>query len=742
MLLDVLASAFWPPNDQQSCCTPEDHAGPELLLTRPNYDHEGNCSYRCEPYNCDLQLAAMTEDEVRLNDHWSEASRRRSRSRTTFCAIVEGDDDFELEDHDHDAHVGFSPADSRTLEKGMDSKVQQNSTKSTTLPPESLKRTIGSETKEDASPKTPGSRAGLSRSSKSSFSSLSSNARRAAATRAAMAGLNISMDDPDEPEVSGRQGGVITRAVSRILRAGSSLSSILGGSSRHQQRVPTLTSISQRRTLASMVSLRLNSPQLLRATRAYKPLVSFGAVLRDRRSTRVGFGRSMTTRDPQARAQREDSFDDYMMSFQTRFIDQFWSHSWRANTALKVMVLLLYYNQASAVFLSIVVGGVAVALRASRILPYFVELESVLGAYSYAAWTTIFGTAAFAVVLVTWRPRQRVFLDKVCIHQKDPVLKKEGVESIGAFLYHSKTMLVLWDPSYAQRLWCVFEMAAFAWAHRNDLKNRVEIRPVIFAPVYFGLMTASLINWALIFFFPKTLTFSLTLWPAVQSFITILGVHSLRSFHRDMTILRQHLAEFQVDKAQCYCCSVNHRLPETGEKIACDREVIQACIMTWFGSLSDFDSFVQAELAGYFWRSLGHFGLPYRWVVGSQLPVFWAYMDLIAEAIPQADKWEVFALMIEALTMWLCASPLVVAFVIWVTNWLQRKRACRLCDALVSAGAALLTLVPFLTMTFLWYLSRFAISTNPLPGAVVFLIVSAEMTTLTFKWGRLKCLDC
>ena len=29
-------------------------------------------------------------------------------------------------------------------------------------------------------------------------------------------------------------------------------------------------------------------------------------------------------------------------------------------------------------------------------------------------------------VLFTWRPRQRVFLDKVCIHQKDPVLKKEG----------------------------------------------------------------------------------------------------------------------------------------------------------------------------------------------------------------------------------------------------------------------------------------------------------------------------
>ena len=87
-------------------------------------------------------------------------------------------------------------------------------------------------------------------------------------------------------------------------------------------------------------------------------------------------------------------------------------------------MLLLYYNQASAVLLSICAGSVAVALRAARVLPYFVELVSILGAYSYAAWTTIFGIVAFFLVLFTWRPRQRVFLDKVCIHQKDPVLKK------------------------------------------------------------------------------------------------------------------------------------------------------------------------------------------------------------------------------------------------------------------------------------------------------------------------------
>ncbi|CAJ1344167.1 unnamed protein product [Effrenium voratum] len=517
-------------------------------------------------------------------------------------------------------------------------------------------------------------------------------------------------------------------------------------------RKPTLNSITQRRTLASMVSLSLNSPQLLRATRAYKPLVHFGAVFRDRRSTRNGFGRSssmsQSQRDPETGApqlRKMDSFDDYMLSFQTRYIDQFWSHSWRASTRKKVLVLLLYYNQGAAVCFSVLAGVAALILRGMNILPEFLKVESVLGGeYSYAAWTSIFGMMAFLVVLFMWRPTQRVFLDKVCIHQKDPVLKKEGVESIGAFLYHSKTMLVLWDPSYATRLWCVFEMAAFAWAHRNDLKNRVEIRPVIFAPVYFGLMmSSSIINWALICFFPKTLTLSVTFWPALESLICILGVHYLRSFHRDMTILRQHLAEFQVANSHCYCCSVQHKMPETGERISCDRDIIQACIVTWFGSLADFDNFVQAELAGYFWRSLGHFGLPYRWVVGSQLPVLWAYMDLIADGIQKQDSWYSAAMILEALTMWLCASPLVVAFVIWVTNLFQKKRTYMVCDLMVSGLAALLTLVPFVVLTFMWYLSRYAISSaNPLPGAVVFFIVSAELTTLTFKWGRSNCLAC
>ena len=39
------------------------------------------------------------------------------------------------------------------------------------------------------------------------------------------------------------------------------------------------------------------------------------------------------------------------------------------------------------------------------------------------------------------------FLDKVCIHQTDPALKRKGIDSLGGFLAHSKRMVCDASPS-------------------------------------------------------------------------------------------------------------------------------------------------------------------------------------------------------------------------------------------------------------------------------------------------------
>eukprot|EP00933_Yihiella_yeosuensis_P060405 TRINITY_DN6311_c0_g1_i1.p1 TRINITY_DN6311_c0_g1~~TRINITY_DN6311_c0_g1_i1.p1 ORF type:complete len:795 (+),score=105.05 TRINITY_DN6311_c0_g1_i1:82-2466(+) len=517
-------------------------------------------------------------------------------------------------------------------------------------------------------------------------------------------------------------------------------------------RLPTLASITQRRTLASMVSLSLSSPELLRATRAADPLKYFGRVLRDRQSTGKGFGRSQTLQPGMLQAQieqmavayRKQQMDDYVLSFQTRHIDDFWSHSWRANSWLKVLVLLLYYNQAPAAICSCIAALLGMVATSFDWLPVMFDHNAsstteVVEEFKLSAWCSILGLMTFCIVLVLWRPSDRVFLDKVCIHQKDPKRKKDGVESIGAFLLHSDTMLVLWDPSYATRLWCVFEMAAFAWAHRDYLQNRVQIRPIIFAPVYVGLVVTAVVSWWVILYLPKADHVALLAHPLIFSVCILLGMHSLRRFHRDMTILKHHLKKFKVANTECFCCTACHKDRDTGAKINCDREVIQACIVAWFGSLDEFDDFVQSELAQYFYHSLGRFGLPYRWVLGSQLPVLWAYMDVLAGRHFREgfwNWWQISAITVEGIAMWVGGSPLMIAFVIWVTHWLKRKRRYKFVECSFTLLAALLTLIPLLLLTVLWWASRFAVSPNPLIGAAVFLLVLAELTLVVFRWGR------
>ena len=60
----------------------------------------------------------------------------------------------------------------------------------------------------------------------------------------------------------------------------------------------------------------------------------------------------------------------------------------------------------------------------------------------------------------------QMFLDKVCIHQTDPVKKAQGIAAINVFLMRSARMLVCYAENapgqgYFERLWCIFELGAF-----------------------------------------------------------------------------------------------------------------------------------------------------------------------------------------------------------------------------------------------------------------------------------------
>eukprot|EP00434_Breviolum_minutum_P008985 symbB.v1.2.007916.t1/scaffold494.1/size196131/10 len=51
--------------------------------------------------------------------------------------------------------------------------------------------------------------------------------------------------------------------------------------------------------------------------------------------------------------------------------------------------------------------------------------------------------------------------------------------------------------------------------------------------------------------------------------------------------LPQQLLHFQVQEAECFCCSNNHKHPETGKELPCDRKLVFSALQKWFGDVND-----------------------------------------------------------------------------------------------------------------------------------------------------------
>merc|ERR1711974_278053 len=86
------------------------------------------------------------------------------------------------------------------------------------------------------------------------------------------------------------------------------------------------------------------------------------------------------------------------------------------------------------------------------------------------------------------------------------------------------------------------------------------------------------------------------------------------------------IAAFRCEQAQCFCCSVDHILPETGAKLDCDRTVVYGAIRSWYeDGLEQFEEIVQDSLFSRVERQISpsllryadalHIAVPYFWVI-------------------------------------------------------------------------------------------------------------------------------
>ncbi|CAJ1445647.1 unnamed protein product [Effrenium voratum] len=231
---------------------------------------------------------------------------------------------------------------------------------------------------------------------------------------------------------------------------------------------------------------------------------------------------------------------------------------------------------------------------------------------------------------ICWPSRKEVFLDRICSETDE--MKTEAICSLAGIL-ESESMLVLWDASFAERLWCVFEIAAFL----NSQQTRE--RPLVVCPTLTGPITISVYSMATMAFIPllvlpSKMPSEIKFAVHIAALTTAGGVvaysccHVLRGFYRSVEVMQRRLLCLRVAELKCSCCSAGQCIPTGGEK-SCDREILSGIIAIWFGSTQNFADYVGTEVVDAITSQIEQDAFSYAGSVAIVSPAQWAMFDLM-----------------------------------------------------------------------------------------------------------------
>ena len=371
---------------------------------------------------------------------------------------------------------------------------------------------------------------------------------------------------------------------------------------------------------------------------------------------------------------------------------------------------------------------------------------------NWPLWCLKGGFVVHCLVLIFWRPRQRIFLDILCIDQEDNDLKGAALVSMGAFLKSSDALVVFWDPSFTRRLWCVFELAAFLYSRPSNQTPKLTIRPTLLGPAFLSLHVGLFFVIAGISLLPPDVHGDF-LWPAM-GLVAFVGfymcVAALRAYFQSVQLLESELADFSVKDSLCWCCSCNHR-DRSGAPLSCDREVVFRCIIIWFGSLENFETKVRTEVLENLVDQLSKQIFTYQQCAAAALPVFWYILDSASRHAAYSDDWEegTARRLLRGVGWAFGAIPVLFFIGSRLTYFLQSKRG-NMCAEVAINGCILVMVIAVLVgmlilEQFLWggqikELAALNIKYNLLPGSAIFAAITMLLGTCLFSsTGRSCC---
>ena len=380
----------------------------------------------------------------------------------------------------------------------------------------------------------------------------------------------------------------------------------------------------------------------------------------------------------------------YHLSFETEKIQQFWSHSWKQRPEMKVLLLLVLHNGYHAALVSMVGAIFAALLFIFDILPGSSRMIWMGDEYVCSGWAIATGFFLFLLTLLTRRSSTRIFFDRICIPQTDSALKGEAILNLGASLKHSNSMLILWDHTWGQRLWCIFELAAYLKCHGDERNQNESLestssrrwtwrrrsttfeveRSLMILPVFWGRYVQRIFLGCCLFMMSAVfISYDFAIWrmliyAAILLVVVVLAHWGVVGYFRELDALLVQLRHFHLDSTQCWCCEVNHVDPSTSEPVMCDREVLESCIDDWFGSKTAFEASVQSRVADVVQGKFRSFPLSYGAHLLTLIALPWGSIDIASAYIHAGDYVDGAYFALGLICWWLILVPSIATITI------------------------------------------------------------------------------
>ena len=317
---------------------------------------------------------------------------------------------------------------------------------------------------------------------------------------------------------------------------------------------------------------------------------------------------------------------------------------------------MLHNGHASILIGCFVAFGMAVLLGLG-ILPGWLRDSTDKGHASIWALGSGFITAAMTFLF--WQSQRLVFLDRICISQHDDTLKKESIYSLGGILRQSQKLLVLWDSTWSDRLWCQFEFSAFL-SQRTD-EQVLAIRPTFLGPcscvVFIGISILMVLVTNLPTESAHIPMFVFLLVGLICGYFIVAG---LRGYFCMVGALKQKMHSFSFDSSRAACCDRGHVF--NGRQIMCDKQIVNECVSIWFGHQEAFENYVRSKVADNLAAELECGAFTRSWSLSVTIPFLWTACDLFASQIPPGDFELAIGRFLAGFVLWFLCGPILIDY--------------------------------------------------------------------------------